>query len=557
MPDNSIIFRMAHSVTLSSGARRSLIAFFAGLIGSTALPPLNFYPALAVTMSIAVWIIDGCVAGSASALRPVASAIKSVAIAGWWLGFGYFLGGLWWVGAPFLVEADKFAWALPLGVVGLPAGLALFTALGCIVSWALWSGRGGRIFALAVGLGMSEWLRSSILTGFPWNNFGMALGANIYLAQFASIIGLHGLTFIAIAVAAAPATLIDTRQGAAVEPSPGLHYAPTLLAGLTVVLLAGFGVARVNTITTEFTPGIQLRLMQPNVPQDEKFRPDRGMQILERYLKLSDSSSSPQSAGIASATHLFWPESPFPFILSRTPEALARIGKFLPRGTVLITGAARMERDDSRTRGVAASPAKYYNSIQVIEAEGVISQSYDKIRLVPFGEFLPFENLLRKANLDQFVHVPGGFQPGRNQRVLRIQRIGLTTPLICYEAIFPGAITSRKGDGEPIKLLVNVTNDGWFGVTSGPYQHLFQARLRAIETGVPMVRVANTGISAAIDPVGRIMKSLPLGAEGVIDTGLPIALPTTIFSRYGTAAPGGVALLIALLAFAAGRIRRA
>ncbi|MBM3608618.1 MAG: apolipoprotein N-acyltransferase, partial [Alphaproteobacteria bacterium] len=212
--------RIAFQVILSAGWRRRLIAFLAGACGALALPPLAVFPALAVTFTLAVWLIDGSYESGSDARtsgRRWRHARKAAAI-GWWLGFGYFLAGLWWLGKAFLVEADQFAWALPLGVIGLPAVLAFFTAFGFWLSALMWSGHWTRISALSLGAGLSEWLRAIVLTGFPWNDFGMALGGNIYLAQPAAFIGLHGLTFIAIVLAAAPATLVSSNRPAMNAP---------------------------------------------------------------------------------------------------------------------------------------------------------------------------------------------------------------------------------------------------------------------------------------------------------------------------------------------------
>ncbi len=555
---NSIFYNAAHRVILSSGWRRALIAIAAGLAGSLVLAPIGFQPAFIVTMTVAVWLIDGCAGDREGRIRSILAAGRSAAVSGWCLGFGFCLGGFWWLGAAFLVEADKFAWALPLGVIGLPAFLGLFSALGFVIARLLWSSGAGRIFALATGLGLSEWLRGTIFTGFPWNDFGMALGGNLVTAQIASVVGLHGLAFIAIALAAAPATLVDQNQSAATSGKvAGLRYRPFFLAVFAFAAIVVFGAGRLASTPTQYVDGIQLRLMQPNLPQDEKFRADRGLEILASYIRLSDRSTSPQTAGVASATHLFWPESPFPFILSQNPEALAEISKFLPRGTTLITGAARAELKPASSRRKGREQRNFFNSIHVIEAGGIIVQTYDKVRLVPFGEFVPFANVLSALGIQQFVHIPGGFSPGPGSRTLNLPRIGVVSPMICYEAIFPGIAGSRIKPGERPQLLVNVTNDGWFGPTSGPYQHLAQARLRAIEEGTPLVRVANTGVSAVVDSVGRILHRLPLGEEGLIDAKLPKPGEATVFSTYRTEIPAFLALAFLLLALLLRRWRQA
>lgn len=518
-------------VILADGWARRAIAFVAGALGALALPPVDFAPAMVAPLAAAVWLIDGsAVRGARFGLAPLFAA----ASAGWWLGFGYFLAGLWWLGSALLVEADQFAWALPLAVIGLPAALALFPALGFALSRLLWSTGSLRIFALAAGLGASEWLRGHILTGFPWNDFGMALAGAGPMGQAASLIGLHGLDLLAIVIFAAPATIVDRKPGQRFLSNGAAWAAMVLLVGLTI-----FGALRLARNDTEYVEGIKLRLMQPNLPQDAKFRPENGPEILRHYLTLSDRATGPGRTGVSDVTHLIWPESAFPYILSREPQALSSIARAL-QGKVLITGAARVEGDGGGRRG------KIFNSIEVLQGDRILA-FYDKTHLVPFGEYLPLEGLLRPLGVSHLV--PGTWDRGQGQRRLAAPGLPTISPLICYEAIFPGEAATRDKDGKRPQLLLNVTNDGWFGRTSGPYQHFAQARLRAVEEGLPLVRVANTGISAIVDAYGRTIDSLPLGEEGVIDGRLPKPAPETIFSRFGKlsfAALWGMFVLVAV-----------
>lgn len=496
---------LAQRVVLADRWPRRLIAFGGGAVGALALAPINFFPAFFVPMILAVWLIDG------SSSDTLWASLRRAAGAGWWMGFGYFVAGLWWLGNAFLTEADKFAWALPLGVLGLPAGLALFTAFGFLVARLLWSGGAARIFALAAGLSLAEWLRGHVLTGFPWNEFGMVLGGNLVFAQAASICGLYGLTVLSVLIFSAPALLAGAKPNRA-APSAAL----VALAGLAL-----FGFWRLQA-TAQTLPGVKLRVVQPDVPQDE-FRWDLRNQLLERYLNLSDRATSPQTTGVSDITALFWPESVFPFILSRDGAALSLIGERL-KNAILFTGAARAERHGRKT--------EYFNSVEVVEG-GEIKESYDKMHLAPFGEYMPFASLLARAGITQFVSIPGGFQPGSKSRLLTAPGLPPVFPMVCYESIFPDEIADRIR-ALPVRpgLLLNVTNDGWFGDTPGPYQHFAQSRLRAIEQGLPLVRAANTGISAIVDPYGRTVASAPLGAEAVVDGPLPKSLPPTEFSRH-------------------------
>jgi apolipoprotein N-acyltransferase len=273
--------------------------------------------------------------------------------------------------------------------------------------------------------------------------------------------------------------------------------------------------------------------MQPNLQQDEKFNYNAKQRVMSRYLDLSDRSTGPQSAGVRDVTHLIWPESAFPFLLTREPDALAQIAALLPEGTVLITGAVRAPE---LPPGQPIERA--YNSVYVIDHDGSVLSVYDKLHLVPFGEFLPFQDFLERLGLMQLTKLPGGFIPGERRRAMSVPKAPLMLPFICYEIIFPG---EAAPDGERPGWMLNLTNDGWFGVSTGPYQHLQQARVRAIELGLPLVRAANTGVSAVIDPLGRIVRSLPLDTEAVMDASLPRRIDPPLYSRTGDA---GVMLAI-------------
>ena len=539
LPRLNPLASLVEGVILSWGWRRRAIAFVSGALGALALPPLSLFPLIAVPLTIAVWLIDG--AQDHGSGRPLTGSLRAAFGAGWWMGFGYFLAGLWWVGSALLVEADKFAWALPLAVVALPAVLAIFPAAGFALARALWSPGPARIFALAFGLGLAEWARGLLFTGFPWNDLGMALGVNLALAQTASLVGLHGLTFLSIAIFAAPATLWRVSQNR-------LNLAPTIAAALALAALAGFGAWRLMAPASPVLPGVKLRLIQPDVGQDDaSFGPQNKQAILRRYFDLSERATSPDRTGVKDVTDLIWPESAFPFILSRDPQALSEIVDFLNGGATLITGAARVEDGGGR-------PPRYFNSIEIVGRSGLSAERYDKRHLVPFGEYMPFAGLLERAGVTQMVDIPGGFEPGSGRRVLHVPGLPDAMPLICYEAIFPNELGDLLTGAARPGWLLNVTDDAWFGLTPGPYQHYAQARLRAIELGLPLVRDANSGISAVIDGFGREIAVAPLGAEGVLDAELPVALAPTWQSRFGSA--GAMLIALAFLAAAlAGRGR--
>jgi apolipoprotein N-acyltransferase len=386
-----------------------------------------------------------------------------------------------------------------------------------------------RIVSLAVALTVSEWLRGHVLTGFPWNTLGYALTSPVELAQSASMLGLWGLTFITVLIVASPAALVDrdTRR-------PWLSL---LAAAVALVALAAFGAARVAGTPTAFVENVALRIMQPNLPQDEKFNYEAKSDVLKLYAQLSTRPSKERPRGLEQTTHLIWPESALPFYLNKEPDALAQIGALLPENTVLITGGDRMMEPRSPT-----AKGDTYNSIYVVDHRAAVIALYDKLHLVPFGEYLPLQSLLERLGMVQLTKLEGGFAAGERRQVLAIPGGPPMLPLICYEVIFPGELVPA---GERPGWLLNVTNDGWFGMSSGPYQHLQQARLRAIEEGLPLVRAANTGISAVIDPMGRTVASLPLGSEGVLDAPLPRPVPPTVYAKFGDRI-AGVLLAIGL-----------
>lgn len=522
----------AAATLLAWGWKRAAIAFICGATSALTMAPVNAWPILFVTFPVMVWLIDGSGAGKLGG-------IPAAALSGWWFGFGYFVVGLYWIGYAFLVDAETFAWLLPFAVAGLPALLALFMAFGFALARLIWTRDATRILALAAALTATEWLRGHILSGFPWNTFGYALTEPLALAQTASLLGIWGLTFLAVAIFASPATLIDDRG---LTRRPGLPLAISLAL---LVVMGAYGTLRLSAQPTHFVDKVKLRLMQPDLQQDVKFNYGAKKAVMEKYLALSDRSTGPHSTGVKDATILIWPESAFPFFLTREADAMAQIADFLPPGTTLITGAVR---PPDVPAGVKITRA--YNSIYIIGDDGTVLSYYDKLHLVPFGEYLPFQSVMEKLGFVQLTKMRGGFIPGTRRRAMDVPNAPRVLPLICYEAIFSGAVVPR---GERPGWIVNVTNDGWFGISSGPYQHLQQARLRAIEEGLPLVRAANTGISAVIDPVGRVIGHLTLGSEGVLDSGLPTAIAPPLFTRTGDLP---VAIFVALSALVVLRRRK-
>jgi len=525
------ITRIAYAVMLASGWLRVIIAFVAGVASALALAPFNAWPILFLTLPLLVWLVDGSAAGRWSGAA-------GAAVTGWCFGFGYFVAGLYWIGYAFLVDAKTFGYLLPVAVAGLPAYLALYTGLGLAAARLIWVRGPARILALAAMLTGAEWLRGHLFSGFPWNTFGYALTEPLALAQSVSLIGIWGLSFLCIAICASPAVLADD---AADTP----HPRRTVAFGLLILVgLASYGTVRLAQNPTAYVSGVKLRIMQPNLQQDEKFNYAAKAQVMERYLRLSNRATAPTSNGAHDFTVLIWPESAFPFLLTREPDALAQITALLKPSTELITGAVR-------AAAASGNVPHAYNSVYVIDPDGSIRGIYDKVHLVPFGEYLPLQGLLERLGLRQLTKQVGGFLSGDRRRAMDVPGAPKMLPLICYEAIFPGAAVPP---GERPGWLVNVTNDGWFGISTGPYQHFQQARMLAIAEGLPLVRAANTGISGVVDPAGRIIASLPLGAEGVLDASLPRALAPTPYVRFGDTALI-LFLIVSLILVARRRIR--
>lgn len=515
--------RLAARVAQLSGWRRSSAAFLAGAASVLAMAPVHFSPILFITLPVLVWLIDG--AGEAGVARWAAA--KRAAWTGWWFGFGYFLPGLFWIGEAFLVEAEKFAWLMPFAVVLLPAGLALFMALATGAARLAWPAGVARVLLLALAIGGAEWLRGHVFTGFPWNVLGYALTWPLELMQSASVFGIYGLTLLCVAIFAGPLVLIADATARPQNAASRVLRA-VLLAAVPLVGLYGLGTWRLADGPATMLEGVKVRIVQASVPQRDKWRPEKQRQIFEDQLDLSRRDAAGRVDDLAGVTHLIWPEAAMPFLPLEHPEALAAIGDMLPEGSQLLSGALRLKSPGHFAPGAAREG---YNSLMVFSDAGAVRQIYDKIHLVPFGEYLPMQALLESIGLEQLTRWRGGFSTGVEPRpLLEIPGLPPVAGLICYEAIFPAAIV--QGDRRP-GLLVNITNDGWFGETTGPYQHFHQSRVRAVEEGVPLIRAANNGISAVVDARGRVVALLGLNVRGAIDSAVPASISPPVYARFG------------------------
>ncbi len=521
--------RLARGLGGLSTRRAALAAFGLGLLAALALPPLYLVPLLWPAFTGLVWLLDAA-----------ARSRRALAV-GWCFGFGYHLAGLFWVGSAVLVVAEQFWWFLPVAVLGLPAVVALFTAVTAAAARRfLWRGP-ARIVSLATAWLALEWLRSWIFTGFPWNQPGTVWAFSDSMLQLAALGGVWGLTFLTVLVAAAPATLAD--HGADQGAGPGADRKPVrsgawAVWGLPVVGLALLALVWVGGTVrlagapepgSDLVPGVTLRLVQPAVDQRLKWRHDLRLGHLRDLVTLSrDGDASAKASGngedaAGRITHVIWPEMAFTYVLGENPEAMAGLVAAVPQDGLVITGLPRWTRDPQGGPLV-------WNSLAAVSAAGTATAVYDKEHLVPFGEYVP-DLITRILGMAKLTHGRLDFSRGPGRQTLEFVGLPPVSPLICYEVIFPGAVTD--GEGEAAWLL-NVTNDAWFGESSGPYQHFVSARLRAVEEGLPLVRVANSGISAVVDGYGRVRRFLPLGARGVIDAGLPRpAAGPTAFAALG------------------------
>jgi len=509
-----------------AGWRRHAAAFAAGALSVLAMAPFHAWPVLFVTLPSLIWLLDGVLGHSiegkgAWRTAVTLASLRAAAAVGWWFGFGYFVAGLYWVGAAFLVEAKTFAFLLPLAVTGLPAALALFYALAAVLALPFWRSGAYRVLALALSLSAMEYARGHAFTGFPWNVLGYALTYPVSLLQSAALFGIYGLTLIACLMLPAPLVLL-----AAAPAGRRRQLMALAIAVLPPLLAASAGHLRLARATPTEVPGVKLRLVQPSVPQAEKWRPENQEWIFLEHLRLSANDAAGNPDGLAGIRLLIWPEAAMPFLPLDHPPARAAIGRLLPPDTVLIAGALRAEMAPEEGQG-----RRFFNSLLVFGDGGRLLAHYDKVQLVPFGEYLPLQSTLEALGLEQLTRRRGGFATGPFPRpLLHLPGLPPLAALICYEAIFPTAVATG---GERAGLLVNLTNDGWFGNSTGPRQHLQQARVRAVEQGLPLLRAANNGISAVIDGYGRLLVQLDLDQRGSADAALPAALPPTPYARFG------------------------
>jgi apolipoprotein N-acyltransferase len=498
--------RPARSLGAISGWRAYGLAAALGAIAGLAFAPLNLVPAFALGISGLVWL-----AAEAPTRR------RGFAV-GWWWGLGHFAVNSYWIAESFLVDAARFGWMIPPVLGGLAAYLALYPALATLAFRSLPPGQSnGRlsiagIAAFAAFWTIAEWLRGHVLTGYPWDLAAYIWSGSDAMMQSAALWGSWGLGLVTVFALALPAlfVLMDLRVA---------RRAAVALALLLGALYLGGFWRLSNAVPTppESDPSaVHVRLIQPNIAQSLKLSSDTRPQQIRTLLRLTL-----ETPGFDKAKVVIWPETAANYLLERDPNLRSILAQAVPHDGLLLTGAPRGEPLDGPL-------SQIWNSLAVIDDRGQILGTADKFHLVPLGEYVPLRGIFPFINK----LTPGSmnFTPGPGPRTLHTSALPPFSPLICYEVIFPGAVVDPK---DRPALMVNVTNDGWFGTSTGPSQHFATARFRSVEEGIPMLRAANTGISGVIDAYGRVETRSNLVVEAVIDATIPPALSPTPFARFG------------------------
>ena len=498
------------------GWRAYLACYLSGALMALAFSPFQFWPVIFISLPVFFLLLTQAKTTRRAGLRSFA------------FGYGYFMAGTWWIANAMLVDIAKFGWMIPFSVLGLSGALALYFLLFGLAMHQL---RTVRLWANIVRFSVlwvaMEYGRSLGLFGFPWNLAGYITLTSLPVAQLGSVIGTFGLSLLIILTGLLPLFLFYSPPSN-VKPENRSWYSYVKPVGLglflPLVLMAtayAYGTARLH-MPVQMT-STSLRIVQPNIPQ--AIKGSRAGQA-EAVRILGELSSN---HGIDAAPDVtVWPETAYPFAINS-----GRAELIYPPSGVLITGALRTESE--------GKDFQIFNSIVAIDAAGTVQASYDKAQLVPFGEFVPLRSVLPLEKI-----TPGNldFTRGHGPETFTVSGAPAFSPLVCYEIVFPWL--SANVAHRPA-WLVNATNDGWYGDSPGPYQHFAMARMRAIEQGLPLVRAANSGISAVIDPYGRVIALLPLDVRGALNTTLPAPLTPSFYSKNGEALT--VLLLVFLFLF--------
>jgi apolipoprotein N-acyltransferase len=514
--------KKAPALNIAVGVKLLLLALLAGLVSACGFQPIGMWPLTLLAFVLLLWLIER------------APRLRSALAIGWGFGLGQFLLGLNWIATSFTYQAAMPAWLGWVAVVLLSIYLAIYPAVAAGLAWRY--GRRDRL-ALALWLpaawAVTEWLRATLLTGFAWNPVGVAL-LPTPASRLAILVGTYGLSAIAV-LAAGAFWLLATRR---LRAGGGLLAALVIASG-AVWLVQGKGPAPTQTV---------LRIVQPNIGQDERWAQGSAMDHLNRIIALS------QSGGAHAPRLLLWPESAVTVALqdertgidAATAGLRTTIGGALGPGDLLLTGGISLGSNNGRDATSAT------NSIYVLGRDGAIAARYDKAHLVPYGEYLPMRPLLSAIGISRLAPGDLDFSPGPGARTLVLPGFGKAGFQLCYEIIFSGQVIDKR---DRPAFLFNPSNDAWFGAW-GPPQHLAQARLRALEEGIPVLRATPTGISAVVDADGRLIAHIPAHKAAVIDARLPAPRAPTPFARFGNLLSLIFALVLAAGAIAVARKAR-
>lgn len=472
-------------------------SFALGVICAASMAPLNLWFALLPGLGLFYIVLSA----STSPLRSFAW--------GWAFGAGYFIAGMSWIGNALLVDGNPYVWAWPLAVVGFQGSLAFFTAFACLAVYYACNLKNIYGFLGFVALlSLSEWLRGHIFTGFPWNLFGYTWADILPIVQIVSFSNAYFLTFLTIFWMALPGFLFLWQRP---------RKTKAMLAASAIASFAlcyAWGAWRLQTHETQYREDISLRLIQPNIAQSEKW--DRRRLVNHYYKHLSLSQPGEEDNSPSRTTYIVWPETSLNQWFLEDKSSLNALKNTLatyPGNAYLMTGVLRR----------IAEPKTYFNSFVTIDRQGQTLQTYDKSHLVPFGEYMPYQKWIPIGPVSRFT----GMKPGDGIQSFTTPENLRYSPLICYEIIFPGAVIDRSQQEKP-DIIINVTNDSWYGISGGPYQHFNHAIFRAVEEGIPVARSANTGFTGLIDPYGRILYR----SELFTDVAKSLALPEKAnFSR--------------------------
>ena len=470
--------------------------FLMGALTSLGFAPYFWWPIALITTAVFFHFINK-------------ARLKEALMLGFCFGAGLGCVSMHWLTTALMIDNGRFILACPLVWFGFGIFFGGYWAIPSAIA-ALYSAGIRRWLAFTGAYVIFEWVRSWLFTGFPWNPVGNIWDYTAVL-QIASVVGVYGLSGLTL--------LTFTSFGLGFKKK-----LPWVMIGIFVVL-TGLGALRLSGADNAYVWGTHLRIVQPNIPQTLKWNPQREHENTEKLIMLSRQNSD-------NVTHILWPESAVPYTLNVETQERLDLMRALPQGSVLITGAMR-----------EVDPAYHTvsNSIFILDDLTDIHEIYDKSHLVPFGEYMPFRKYIP---IQKIVSIAADMVAGKGIMTKPVLKTLPASLLVCYEVIFSGQIVDKKN--RPAWIF-NATNDGWYGLSNGPYQHLAMTRMRAVEEGLPLVRSANTGISAIIDPYGQIIKSLPLGSEGVIDGDLPAALPPTLYAQGGIWIPLTLAFILLIL----------